>query len=96
MPGGLIRSAIIFVQIFQPSFGEGQATSLEADQCQLRQKLCHTNQLQYIVLFTLFVCILLFVISLYYDSASRQTYCVNCRHSMADDYSDRSGDGFFL
>ena len=70
--------------------GECQATVLEADQCQLRQKLCYTNQMQYIVLFALFVCVLLFVVSLYYDTASRQSYCVNCRHGDYD-YSDRAG-----
>jgi len=85
----------ILSQIYQPSCGDGQMVALETDQCHLRQKLCYTNQMQYIVLFALFVCVLLFVVSLYYDTASRHSYCMNCRHSLDMDFTDRPGDGLF-
>jgi len=75
--------------------GDGQAVALEADQCQLRQRLCQTNQIQYIVLFALFVCVILFVVSLYYDTASRHNSCLLCSRRGSDyDYSDRTSDAF--
>ena len=91
--------------MYQPSAGECQASqsqaaaSLETNQCQLRQQVCHASQMQYIVLFVLFICVLLFVVSLYYDTASRHSYCVNCRRGLGlgldFDYNDRAGDGLF-
>jgi len=84
----------IFGQVYQPAACEGQAVTLEADQCHLRQKLCYTNQMQYIVLFAVFVCVLLFVVSLYYETAAKQPYCVNCR-GIDYDYSDRFRDDPF-
>ena len=84
--------ALFLWQLCQPGGGEGQLTTLEADQCQLRQKLCYTNQMQYVVLFVLFLCVLLFVISLYYDTASKQSYCPNCRR----DDNPLSPDGFLF
>jgi len=86
------------MQTYQSPAGDCQAacTTLEASQCQLRQQVCTAAQMQYIVLFALFVCVLLFVVSLYYDTAQRHSYCVNCRHHGLDfdftaDRIDRDG-----
>ena len=91
---------MILSQVCQRSLAACDATAtVESDQCQLRQKLCYTNQLLYVVMFTLFVCVLLYVVSLHYDAANaRHTHCDRCppqRHRSTDTDYDRTGYFFF-